>query len=178
MNSEIGSFSRKRLDRTIKFPDGHSSYVNREIYQLRSPVPYKKFKNISANPPVSSFNLDFVRNLKSSKYTRISESALKHVFNPFRKMLFERLGMIENESAKEAEINLTLTDVIHTRGSHCKAESGSIKGDITTSDQDGHCTRASATPRRVRQIKANLFRPPRQMPGAGDYVRAGFHRRP
>ena len=98
MNNTIATFSRRRIKREVKFPDGHASHVDREIYELKAPVPFKKFRNKHFYPPLSHFKLDFTEILQRSQYARASPSSEKIMFSKFRKMLFDRLQLIEKRS--------------------------------------------------------------------------------
>lgn len=98
MNNILASFSRRKIKRNVRFPDGHESHVDREVYQLKAPSPFKKFKNKHTYPPLSQFDLDFAEILKKSKYARATPSSNKMIFSKFRKLFFDRLNLIENGS--------------------------------------------------------------------------------
>ncbi|NIO22830.1 MAG: hypothetical protein GTN38_02270 [Candidatus Aenigmarchaeota archaeon] len=102
MNKAIATFSRRRIKRTVEFPDGHTSDIDREVFELKAPVPFKKFKNKHSFPPLSQFSLDFTEILRKTQYIRASPSSKKIMFSKYRNLLFDRLALIrENSTSRE-----------------------------------------------------------------------------
>ncbi len=102
LNGIIATFSRRIIKKKITFPDGHSSIVNREIYELKSPKPHKILENVSNNSnlhcriPIEFFSIPWIKGLKSSEYSKITEKSVATILSKNRKLIYDRLKIIKN----------------------------------------------------------------------------------
>ena len=100
-NGTIASFGTRKKEGVINFP-GHKSYIDRDVFELKSPKPMKILSNILQNSklhsriPIQIFK-GFGIDLSKSGYSRISSNAYKLLFSRNRKMIFERLKIMKDE---------------------------------------------------------------------------------
>jgi len=101
LNGVIASFSKRKKEGMIKFPGGRTSYVNGYVFELKSPKPIKILSKMLNNSGLHSrVPIKLVEglgiDLSKSGYSRISPSAYRFIFSKNRKMLYERLKVMEN----------------------------------------------------------------------------------
>jgi len=102
LNGMVGSFTRKDIDRIVKFKDGHESKISDEYYELKSPKIKKilasqiRNSNLHSRVPLEFFQSYFIRMLGNNGYVRISDSGFKKINSKFKKLMYDRLKIIDN----------------------------------------------------------------------------------
>ncbi len=100
MNGIVGSFTTRKIKKIIKFPDGHTSEIDREFYELKSPNIKKILEfqimnsNLHSRPPIELFQSDLIKILRNNEYMRVSDSDFKRINSRFKKLLVDRLKII------------------------------------------------------------------------------------
>ncbi len=100
-NRTIASFSKRRIKRKVDFHD-HASLVDREVYELKSPKIRNILNGIFNNSnlhtfvPIDLLKSDKFKNLKKSRYVRVSNSAKALLFSKHNDLLYQRLEILEN----------------------------------------------------------------------------------
>jgi len=106
LNNTNGSFSIRKKEGIQEIPDGHNSFVNREIFELKSPKIKSILSNMFSNSNLHSrvplkFVKQFWLNHGKSDY-KVSNSGMELLFSKNRSKIYEILLLLKDwKDAKE-----------------------------------------------------------------------------